>query len=389
MDCCFDALYDYKNSCSAKHTLLEKSGHTADTLPLWVADMDFKSPVEIINALKETADFGVLGYCYVPDKYLDAVCKWQKDYFDWETSKEWIVPTPGVVNAISIAIRAFTQPGDGVLLQRPVYYPFTKMTEQNNRIVVNSPLVLKNNTYQIDFEDFEKQIVENAPKLFILCSPHNPVGRVWTKDELARMGDICVKHGVIVVSDEIHEDFAFTRPHIPFASIKPEFADISVTCTAPSKTFNIPALRASNIFIPNEKLRESFVAEKERCAININLMGIVACHAAYTCGADWLKQLKAYLQTNIWYVRDFVEKNLPQIKFIEPDGTFLVWLDFRALGLSHDELIDLIEKKARLWLDDGAMFGEEGEGFQRVNIASPLCVIEEAMQRLKTAVDAL
>lgn len=392
MEYCFDTVYDYSHSCSAKHALLEKSGYTSDTLPLWVADMDFQTPKEVIDALKEAVEFGIFGYNFIPDDYTTAVCNWQKNQFGWNIEKEWIVNTPGVVTSVALAIRALTKPGEGVLIQRPAYPPFMKVPEFNNRKIVNSALVLKGNKYQIDFEDFEKQITLHSPKLFILCNPHNPVGRVWTKEELTRLGDICVKHGVIVISDEIHEDFVFDFKgyhHVPFASIKPEFAAISITSTAPSKTFNIPALKASNIFIPNPELRKRFADEQESYHIGINLMGVVACRAAYTYGADWLNQLKLYLYKNVEYIRGFLKANLPQVQMIEPEGTFLLWLNFNALGLSHDELENLIAKKARLWLNSGAGFGPEGEGFQRMNIASPLSVIQEAMNRLKTAIDTL
>ena len=323
--------------------------------------------------------------------YFDTLRTWYSRRFNWETEASWLVKTPGVVYAIATAVRGLTEKGDAVLIQRPVYYPFTRCIEVNDRQLVNNPLICQNGRYTIDFEDFEQKIIDHNVKLFILCSPHNPVGRVWTRAELTRMGDICLAHNVTVVSDEIHADFVYEgQTHTIFASIKPAFADISRTCTAPSKTFNLAGLQASNIFIPNRTLCHAFKAEMERSGFSqVGLMGLVACQAAYAHGAEWLETLKQYLASNLSFIRVFLKENLPEVKLIEPEGTYLVWLDFRELGLSEDALENLIVNNAKLWLDRGAMFGPEGEGFERFNIACPKATLERAFSQLKAAIDAL
>lgn len=387
----FDEIVDRKNTGSIKYDFAAERGMPEDVLPLWVADMDFKAPQPVIDALVKASAHGIYGYSDVKGDYFDTLHTWFSTRFGWEAEASWLVKTPGVVCAIATAVRGLTEKGDAVLIQRPVYYPFTRCIEVNDRQLVNNPLIYKNGRYSIDFEDFEQKIIDNDVKLFILCSPHNPVGRVWTKEELTRMGDICLAHNVTVVSDEIHADFVYEgQAHTIFASIKPEFADISLICTAPSKTFNLAGLQASNIFIPNRTLRHAFKAEMERSGFSqAGLMGLVACQAAYAHGAEWLAALRQYLASNLSYIRDFLQENLPQVKLIEPEGTYLVWLDFNELGLSEEALEDLIVNKARLWLDRGAMFGPEGEGFERFNIACPKATLEKAFTQLKAAIDTL
>ena len=387
----FDKIIDRKNTNSLKYDFVAEHGMPEDVLPLWVADMDFQSPPAVINAMEETIRHGIFGYSGMKLPYFQAVHDWYSKYFDWELDRSWLVKTPGVVFAICTAIRAFTEKGDCVLIQRPVYYPFTDSIQSNHRIVINNPLTLKDGIYSIDFEDFEAKIADNGVKLFILSNPHNPVGRVWSREELTRMGDICVKHGVKVVSDEIHADFIYAGyQHTVFASLKPEFADIAITCTAPSKTFNLAGLQTSNIFISKKELRNAFRKELTSLGFfEISPFGLAACHAAYTEGRPWLEELKVYLAGNLEYIKDFLIKELPQVTLVEPQGTYLVWLDFRSFGLSAEQLEDLVVNKAKLWLDRGTMFGPEGTGFQRINIACPRAVLEMALAQLKHAVEQL
>jgi cystathionine beta-lyase len=290
-----------------------------------------------------------------------------------------------------MAVRAFTNEGDGVLIQRPVYYPFSHAIHPNNRKIVNNPLIFSDGRYEIDFVDFERKLAESGAKLFIFCSPHNPVGRVWSREELKRLGAICLEHGCTIVSDEIHCDFVFPgNKHTVFASVSRELEDSLVTCTAPSKTFNLAGLQISNIIIRNEELRRKFRAEIHRTGCSeANIFGLAACRAAYESGGDWLRGLLAYLNANLSFLREFLRENIPRARLVEPDGTYLIWIDFRPLGLSPAALNELIVNKAKLWLDDGAMFGEEGAGFQRVNIACPRATLSAALTRLKAAVDSV
>ena len=277
-----------------------------------------------------------------------------------------MIYTPGVVFALSAAVRAFTAPGDGVLLQQPVYYPFTEVITDNDRVVVNSSLVSVNGRYQMDLDDFEKKIIDNHVRLFLLCSPHNPVGRVWTKEELLAVGEICKRHDVTIVSDEIHSDFVWDgHTHHVLASLSDDLANRTVVCTAPTKTFNLAGLQISNIVIPNEELRKRFKHAVDQAGYSQgNLMGLEACKAAYTKGGDWYEALKVYLQENISFVREYLSKNLPQLRLIDSEGTYLLWIDCRGLGLSVEALEDLVVHKAGLWLDSGGIFGADGEGFQ-------------------------
>lgn len=299
--------------------------------------------------------------------------------------EEWLVKTPGIVFAIAAAIHAFTKEGDAVLIQQPVYYPFSETILDNKRKLVNSPLKRTGDRYEIDFEDFEEKIIQEQVKLFIFCSPHNPVGRVWEKDELKRIGEICLKHGVIVVSDEIHSDFVYPgHQHTVFASLSKEISDITITCTAPSKTFNIAGLQISNIFIENPVLREKVKKAIAQTGYSqVNQIGLAACQAAYEGGEEWLEELKEYLAGNIEYTRAFLKEHLPKITLIEPEGTYLLWLDFKAYNLTEEEREELIVKKAGLWLDSGSMFGPDGEGYERINIACPRKTLEKALWQLK------
>lgn len=382
----FDRIIDRRNTKSIKYDLAAKRGMPEDILPLWVADMDFQVSSYIQEALIRQTEHGIFGYSDVGEEYFEIVKGWMKRRHGWDVEADWLVKTPGVVFALSLAVKAFTEPGDGVLIQQPVYGPFKEVVEVNGRRTVSNTLVYKEHKYFMDFQDFEEKIVKEKIKLFILCNPHNPVGRVWTEEELMRVGDICRKHHVIVVSDEIHGDFAFKGRHHVFADLKKEYGEFTVTCTAPSKTFNLAGLQLSNIFISNPDLRKAFCRQLHITTYSeINVMGLVACEAAYKDGDEWYQAMMKYVEGNIAFTKEYVEKNIPGVTMAEHEGTYLVWLDFRQLGMSREELEDVIVHKARLWLNDGAIFGESGAGFQRVNVACPRKILEEALERMKRA----
>jgi cystathionine beta-lyase len=387
----FDQIIDRKGTNSLKYDFTAERGKPQDILPLWVADMDFKTPSQVTDALTKAVQHGIFGYSDSKQEYFDAVYQWFSKRFGWEIEPKWMVKTPGVVYTIAAAIRAFTKEGDAILIQQPVYYPFSQTIKANNRELVNNSLLYKDGEYTIDFDDFEAKIVNHQVKMFILCSPHNPVGRVWREAELIRLGDICIKHGVLILSDEIHCDFTYKgTKHFIFTSLKPEYKDHAVVCTAPSKTFNLAGLQLSNIFIANRELKKKFLEEMNRTGYSqVNGLGIVACQAAYESGEEWLESLIEYLTGNLNYIRDFLAENLPKVKLVEPQGTYLAWLDFHELGLSNEEVEELVVQKAKLWLDGGTMFGAEGENFQRVNIACPREVLKKALNQLKQAIDTI
>lgn len=380
----FDTIIDRKNTNCLKYDFAKRRGMPEDVLPLWVADMDFKTSSYVEDALAERARHGIFGYSESQTPYFEIVRDWMKRHHDWEVKEPWLIKTPGVVFALAMAVKAYTEPGDGVLIQSPVYYPFSEVIEDNGRRIVSNTLVLgEDHKYHIDFEDFERQIKENRIKLFFLCNPHNPVGRVWTTEELTRLGDICLKYRVTVVSDEIHSDFIFRGKHQVFADLKKEYADITVTCTAPSKTFNLAGLLLSNIFISNRELRHKFRQQVNAAGISqLSPFGLVACETAYTQGEEWYQAMLAYVAENIAFTKEYVEKHLPGVEMVEHEGTYLVWLDFRKTGLSVEELEDLIVNRAKLWLDSGKIFGKSGEGFQRINVACPRQILEEALHRI-------
>ena len=387
----FNELIERKETNSLKHDFASERGKPADVVSLWVADMDFKAPPAVIEALAKTVRHGVFGYTDVKLPYFQTLHDWYQNYFKWDTEASWLVKTPGVVFAICTAIRAFTEPGDSVLIQRPVYYPFTHAILDNGRTLINNPLEYSGGRYTVNLDDFETKIKENGAKLFILCNPHNPVGRVWTREELTAMGDVCLKYNVTVVSDEIHADFIYPgRRHSVFADLKPEYADHTVTCTAPSKTFNLAGLQVSNIFIKNRELRHAFRKEANGSGYaQLNTMGLAACQAAYAEGRPWLEELLDYLKGNLDFIRSFLTEYLPGVSLVEPEGTYLVWLDFRDLGMTGEQLDRFILDEAKLWLDGGTMFGPEGEGFQRINIACPRATLEKAFAQLRHAIDRL
>lgn len=384
----FDTVVDRRHTHSLKYDMTKRLGKPEGVLPLWVADMDFKTSSYIQEAIIERVEHGIFGYSEVQEEYSDIVSEWMLRHHNWKVDSRWLVKTPGVVYALATAIRAFTKPGESVLIQQPVYYPFSNMIVENHRQVVNSSLKQdETGKYHMDFEDLEEKIVKEKVTLLILCNPHNPVGRVWTREELERLGDICYRHHVIVVSDEIHADFVWKGRHQVFVNLKEEYREIAVTCTSPSKTFNIAGLQISNIFIPNAGLRRSFRKTlKATGQDEINVIGLTACMAAYQHGEEWYQAMLSYVKDNIRFVQEYLQNNIPDIKLVEPEGTYLLWLDCRALGLNKDELENLMVYKAGLWLDRGAMFGESGEGFERINVACPRTILEQALTQLKVAI---
>lgn len=388
----FNEIIERRKTCSLKYDLAQKRSMPEDVLPFWVADMDFKSPPAVLEALSRRIQHGIFGYSDSMDEaYFNALLCWYRNRFDWHIKPEWLIKAPGVVFAICTAIRALTKPGDAVMIQQPVYTPFENSVKINNRRLVVNELLYRDGRYHMNLDEFERQIVKEKVKLFILCSPHNPVGRVWTREELTALGDICLRYGVYVISDEIHHDFVYPEyRHLVFAGLKPEYADITVTCTAPSKTFNLPGLQISNIFIKNEKIRRMFIEEFWRTGYSQpNLMGLLACQAAYEQGAQWLDALICYLTDNLALFRSFLNNELPAIRMVNPEGTYLVWLDCRELGLSDRELEQFLIQKARIWLFSGPSFGAGGQGFQRFNIACPRAVLQKGLNRLKEAIAQL
>lgn len=382
----FDRVIERRGTGCIKYDGAAAYGLPQDVLPLWVADMDFETSSYVQDALRERLQHGIFGYTEEIPGYFESVRDWMKRHHDFTVERDWLVKTPGVVFALAMAIQAYTQPGDAVLIQQPVYYPFEGVIRDNGRQMVTNTLYQgEDGRYYIDFTDFENKLIKHRVKLFFLCSPHNPVGRVWTKEELTRLGDLCLRHRVIVVSDEIHGDFAFQGKHQVFANLKEAFADFTVTCTSPSKTFNLAGLNLSNIFIPNGEMRQRF----QKCMAaagfsELNIMGQVACEAAYRQGEEWYQAMMRYVADNIALIGQYADKELPDVRMVPHEGTYLVWLDFRGLGLDEAALERRIVHEAKLWLDDGGMFGAGGAGFQRINAACPRQLLREALARIRS-----
>jgi len=383
----YDEIIDRRNTNCLKYDFAVERGKPEDVLPLWVADMDFRTPPGVLAAMKKSLDHGIFGYTEAKEDYKEAVIEWFEKRFDVLYQKEWLVKTPGVVFALALSVKAFTEKGDTVLIQTPVYYPFYEVIRDNGRKVTENPLIHGEQKYSIDFEDFEKKIIDEKVKLFILCSPHNPVGRVWKPEELTEMLRICRKHGVIIVSDEIHCDFVFDEhTFTPVLREAGESLENIVICTSPGKTFNLAGLQDSNIFIPDSKLRSRFIGELNASGYSqLNHFAVIAGTAAYKTGEPWLEELLVYLKENLEYLKGFLKEQMPKAGLIEPEGTYLVWLDFSGYGYSKDELNDRIIHRAKLWLDAGEIFGREYELFQRLVIACPRKTLETALKRLAAA----
>ena len=383
----FDTPIDRTHTWSIKHDFKKENGKADDILPLWVADMDFRSPDSVVEALKKAVDHGIFGYSRADESYFDAVAAWYQKRHHLTLQPEWMTCTPGIVFALSIAVRAFTQEGDAVLIQPPVYHPFSRAILRNKRTLVENPLVLKDGHYEMDLEELEQKVLDEHVKLMILCNPHNPVGRVWTREELTALADVCLRHHVYVISDEIHGDFVWQgHEQTPYASISEEACLHSMMCTAPSKTFNLAGMATSNLFIPDPEMRRKFRSELlDVGQENMNRLGLFACRAAYEGGGEWLDQLIGYLAGNLALVRDFCKNRVPQIQLVEPEGTYLAWLDCRELGMTDDELMAFFSDDAKVWLDPGTHSGEQGSGFMRFNLGSSRSVIAQALDQIEAA----
>ena len=395
--------YDFDQICSRKDTSCSKWDKlqtifgSDDVIPMWVADMDFPAARPIVEAVQKRAAHEFYGYTEPGNSLIESVVERMKKKFDWRINPEWVVFTPGVMPAINIAIRSLTRPGDEIILQEPVYYPFFNAVRQNGCQILTNELKLSNGYYEIDFNDLESKFhprigmrdMPSRAKAIVLCNPHNPVGRLWNKEELTRLGKIVIGNGATVISDEVHCEIIFKgNKHTPFAAISEEFEQNCIVCMAPSKTFNLAGLEASSIIIPNKKLREKF--NEARVGVSIpNLFGFVAMEAAYRYGDEWLEQVLDYLHGNLEFTIEYFKKKIPKIKVIRPQATYLLWLDCRALGIDDTALRSFIREKARVGLDDGFLFGIGGSGFQRMNIACPRGILQEALSRIETAVCSL
>lgn len=383
----FDCEYERKNTGSLKYGVHPNGDSNHNLIPMWIADMDFKVPPQVEQSLVDTARHGIFGYSSTDDEYDSALVSWYRRRMHWNIEPNWIVQMPGVMFAVSSTIRALTNVGDAVLICQPVYYPFAKIISANKRNLIVSELRLVNDRYEYDFADFERKIADNHVKLFLLCSPHNPVGRVWTKEELTEIGRICIKYNVTIVSDEIHSDIVYQgSKHIPLASISDEIADRSVICTSPTKTFNLAGLQAAHIMITNTAIRQKV----KRTALaagygGLNSMAIAAAKAAYLYGEPWLDGLLSYLQGNISLLQDALSGTNGKITLVKPEGTYLMWLNCRNLKLSDRQLELFFLKEAGLWLHNGTTFGEGGGGMMRMNIACPRTVLQRAIARLEQA----
>lgn len=384
----FDKVIERRNTHSVKWDNLDKSFGADDILPMWVADMDFPCPQSILDSIEKRNKHGILGYTTRPESLHESIINWMKKRHGWDIKKEWLVYSPGVVTSLNLSVMSFTRPGDSVIIQSPVYPPFFSAVKNNDRIIALNPLIEESGNYSIDFESLEKEMAAGS-KMMILCSPHNPVGRVWTKSELDKIAQLCEKYGVLMVSDEIHSDLILPgNKHIPIATVSEYMKQNSITCIAPSKTFNIPGLTTSVAIIPNPKLRLKFLKTINRIGIGMsNIFGIVATEAAYTHGEPWLEELIKYLDDNVNYLLEYFNTNIPEIKVTKPQGTYLVWLDCRALNMDGKSLHRFMIEQGKIGLNNGLDFGPGGEGFLRINVACPRATLVEGLKRINKAVE--
>ncbi|MBS4190735.1 PatB family C-S lyase [Bacillus sp. FJAT-49705] len=384
----FHEIINRENTSSVKWGSTKEVFGTDEVLPMWVADMDFQPPTEVKEAIQERVQHGIFGYTYAPTSTPESIKQWLAKKHGWQIESDWILYHHGVVPSIAAAIEAYTAPGDKVLLQAPVYAPFFDMIKKNNRVVVNSPLTLTNNNYVIDFIDFEEKL-KMGVKLFLLCNPHNPSGRVWKKEELQKIGELCYQYDCLILSDEIHSDLIFSpNTHIPIASLDEKWKDLVITCIAPTKTFNLAGLQASAVIIPNKQRRKAFEMVQARQGFHsLSTFGFIGMEAAYRSGEQWLEELLEYLHENIHITRKFIEEHLPSIKMMEPEGTYLIWLNCRSLGLNDNQIRDQLLNKGKLALEPGTKYGTGGEGFVRMNIACPRKILLDGLERLRRAFD--
>ena len=383
----FDEIIARENTDCVKYDLREMFFKTEDVLPMWVADMDFRTPDFIIDSIKSRLDHEILGYSIRGEGFNDSIVAWMKNRHDWDIKQEWISFSPGVVPAVNMIVLAFTEPGDKIIVQPPVYFPFFMAIENNRRTKVENPLKLENGRLCMDFDDL--RIKAKGAKMIILSHPHNPGGSVWTKEELTQLAEICIENDVLMVSDEIHSDLLFEGfRHIPLASISEEAAQKTITCNAPSKTFNLAGLATSYLIIPNKDLLDNYNKMlNDKMHVNMgNMFGPIALKSAYGQGEEWLKQLLDYVWGNVCYVDDFLKKDIPQIKAIIPESTYMIWLDCRELGLEGDALKDFFITKAKVGFNDGRVFGTGGDGFMRINVACPRTMVKQAMEQIKAAI---
>ncbi|MFC0523911.1 MalY/PatB family protein [Pontibacillus salicampi] len=386
----FNKVIDRTNTRSVKWDMTETLFKNKEVLPMWVADMDFETPDAVKNAIAERAAHGVFGYTITDDKVHQSIQNWLQNRHQWEINTDWLQYSPGVVPSLHTMVEALTEKEDKILIQTPVYPPFFNVVQKHERELVENPLVEQNGRFEIDFEDFEKKLQQGV-KAFILCSPHNPVGRVWTKEELKRMAELCLQYNVLIFADEIHADLILPGyTHIPIASLSEDIAYQTITCLSPTKTFNIAGLQASYIVTPNKQFRKKIEEQFGLQGVGVkmlNTLGITALEAAYEHGESWLNELIHVLDSNKQYVMDTIHSNTDKIKVVEPEGTYLVWLDCRGLQLSHEELKEFMQKEAQVGLNDGASFGKDGEGFMRINIACPPSILEEGVHRILQAIE--
>lgn len=389
----FETVVDRKNSGSAKWEQMKEWNPNVSEgiVPFSVADMELKNPPEIVKELQKYIESSIMGYTIPTESYYDAIINWMKERHDWDIKAKWIVNTPGVVTAFFAGIKTFTDPGDGVIVMSPVYYPFYNAIKSNDRKIVKNSLINKGETYEIDYKDLEEKAKDPKNKVLLFCSPHNPTGRVWRKEELEKVADICLRNDVFIISDEIHSDLIMPGyEHTVFSTISEEVKNNIIVCTAPSKTFNLAGLQNSNIIIPNEDIRVKYQNMLQSNAIGmLNMMGLKACEIAYTECEDWLEELIELIHHNHLELKKYIEENIPQIKVYDLEGTYLQWLDFTALGLNNDELEELMHNEAELFFDEGYIFGEEGNGFERWNLACPTKVMMEGLDRLRRSVEEL
>ena len=384
----FDEIIDRKGTSCVKYDGLKNAYQGKENLiPLWVADMDFATPDFIVEALKKRCEHPVFGYTFDDDEYYESIQTWLDYKYHWKTEREWISYIPGIVKGIGLAVQCFTQPGDKVIIQPPVYHPFRLVPTRMGREVVYNPLKLEDGVYKMDFEQLES-LIDKDCKMLILSNPHNPGGVVWEKEALVKLAQICSAHGILVISDEIHAEMTYPQfRHHPFATVSEEAAACSVTFMAPSKTFNIAGIVSSYALVPDSRIREKFYSFLEAGELNAGtIFAFTATKAAYTYGAEWLQQMRSYVIENVNFVDEYLKKNIPQIKVYRPQASFLVWLDCRELKLTQPELVQLFEDKAGLALSDGTMFGKEGEGFMRLNIGCPRSILNQALELLKKAI---